>query len=320
MVALPETQSQTAAAMDRAREAANKPRDGYRIPASGIGHECERSLWYSFRWVSPPKAFDGRMLRLFEDGNLGETQIMGDLRAAGITVIDRDERNPEKQIGVSFADGHGFGFLDGEAMNIPEAPKTIHVVEVKTHKAESYRAVLKHGVKAKKPDHYAQMMIYMHVRKRSRALYVFKNKDTSEVETQRVDYVMADAVALNLKAERIAFADRPPPKLHEDPDAKAAFQCKFMCEHRGVCHDKAPVRRNCRTCIFVTPARGGSWVCDRMKHELTREAQGQGCPLHLIIPDLVAGHQVDADLEAGWIDYEMADGSRWRDQAGEVRA
>jgi hypothetical protein len=317
MVAL-DLQSQTAVALDAARAAADAPRDGYRIPASRLGDPCDRALWYSFRWVSPPKRFDGRMLRLFEDGNLGETQLLNELRAVpGVAVVDRDQRDPSRQLGVSFADGHGWGFLDAEAAGLPEAPATIHVVEIKTHKADNWRAVKKHGVKAKKPEHYAQMMIYMHGRSRTRALYLYKNKDTSEVESERIDYVLSEAVALNLRAERIAYADRPPARLHDDPDAKAAFQCRF-CEHRGHCHEQAPSRRTCRSCLHATPVRGGSWVCDRFELELTREAQGQGCPHHLLIPDLVHGVQVDADLAAGWIEYRMPDGSTWRDRSGGI--
>ncbi len=313
MVALPEIKSPTALAMDAAREAAQTPRDGYRLAASAMGLECDRALWYGFRWVSDPKRFEGQMLRLFEDGNLGEDQIVRDLRAAGFAVVDRDQNG--KQLGVSFADGHGYGYLDGEIAGIPEAPVAVHVLEIKTHKAESWRAVKKHGVAAKKPDHVVQMTLYMHKRNRTRALYVYKNKDTSEVETQRIEYDAAEAMRIEARAERIAFADRPPAKLHEDPEAKAAFACKF-CDHLAVCHQAKPSRRNCRTCIYVTPVRGGKWVCDRANHELDREAQGRACEHHLLIPDLVHGQQVDADIGAGWIDYAMPDGTTWRDVAG----
>jgi hypothetical protein len=320
MVALPETISETAVAMDRAREERDTPRDGYRVPASGLGNACERALWYSFRWVTPPRKIEGRILRLFEDGQFGETQMIGDLRAAGVQITDRDPDKPEKQIGFGFADGHGWGWLDGEALNLPEAPKTVHVLEIKTHKNTSFNSTKKHGVEKDKPDHYAQMMIGMHSRGRSRAVYVYKNKDTSEVHTQRIDYRLDHATALNLKAERVAYADRPPGKLHDDPEAKAAFQCRFMCEHLAVCHNRATARRNCRTCVHVTPERGGAWSCSKHGHELDKEAQQKGCALHLFIPDLVPGDQVDADLEAGWIEYRMPDGTIWRDQSGEARS
>jgi hypothetical protein len=312
MVALPEVQSLTAAAMDAARAASQQTRDGLRLPASGLGNPCDRALWYGFRWVHDPKRFDGRMLRLFADGFLAEAQLLDELRAvAGVTVIDRDERDPDKQIGVSFADGHGWGYLDAEAVGLPEAPVTVHVVEVKTHKADIWRAVKKHGVAAKKPDHHTQMMVYMHVRNRSRALYVYKNKDTSEVETERVDYDLKMATDLMLRAETIVYADRPPARVRDDD----GFPCGF-CDHRGHCREQLPARRNCRTCLYATPTAGGKWVCDRFEHDLTREAQAQGCPHHLLIPDLVHGRQLDADLAAGWIEYELLDGARWIDRAG----
>ena len=45
--------------------------DGFRahLGASIIGKECERALWYDFRWVTQAK-LPGRLLRLFETGQL----------------------------------------------------------------------------------------------------------------------------------------------------------------------------------------------------------------------------------------------------------
>lgn len=314
MVALPELVSPSIVALDKAREDAQEPRDGYRVPAGQLGSECERALWYSFRWVSPPKRFEGRMLRLFEDGDLGEKQVIADLRRAGFHVEDRDPKNPEKQIGASFADGHGYLFLDGKITGLIEAPKTVHLLEVKTHKNVKFNAVKKHGVQPQKPEHYAQMMIGMHALQLTRAAYVYKNKDTSEVDLKRIDYVLEEGVALNLKAERVAYSPRPLPKLHEDPNAKAAWNCTY-CDHIGVCHQAADPRRNCRTCLHSTPERGGAWKCEKHNRELDREAQLKGCPCHLLIPDLVAGEQIDADIAAGWVEYRMLNGSIWRDTA-----
>lgn len=310
MAVLPNPEPQTVVAIRKAREAAQSPRDGYRLAASWLGNSCHRSTWYSFRWVSPPKAFDGRMLRIFETGLMEEERLISDLRRAGVTVITRDANNDDRQIGVSFADGHGWGYLDGECSNVPEAPVAVHVLECKSHNHKSFTTTKNKGVKDGKPEHYAQVQTYMHLRKRSRALYIFVNKDTDEVWSERIEYDINTATTLMLAAEKIVYADRPPPRIRED----VGFPCTF-CDHKAHCHEGAAARRNCRTCLHSTPTAGGRWMCSRFDHELTREAQGQGCPHHLLIPPLVHGEQVDADIQAGWIEYRLPDGSSWRDSA-----
>jgi hypothetical protein len=313
MAALPETKAPTVAAIEAAYAARRTARDGYRLPASQLGEACERRLWYGFRWVSPPARFEGPMLRLFETGNREEARLIEDLRAIGASVIDRDEAG--RQIGVSFADGHGFGFLDGEVTGVPEAPVVVHVLELKTHNDKSFRKLLELRVREAQPKHWAQCMIYMHARNRERAFYLAVNKNTDELYVERIRYDLADAVALNLKAERIAYADRPPARLSDDSEHWA---CRY-CDHRGVCHEGAFARRNCRTCLHATPERGGAWTCRRFASELTREAQEAGCAHHLFIPDLVPGQQIDADVGEGWIAYHLADGSLWRDVGGGFR-
>lgn len=310
MAALPVTETETVAAIRIAREEAQGPRDGNRVAVSWLGNPCDRFIWYSFRWVTPPKRFDGRMLRLFETGHMEEARLIADLRLSGVTVVNQDARNPEAQIGVSFADGHAGGFLDGECSGVKEAPVTVHVLECKSHNHKSFTTTKNKGVKEGKPDHFAQVQTYMHLRHRSRALYIAVNKDTDEVWSERIDYDVNVATSLVLRAERIAYADRPPARIRED----MGYPCTF-CDHKAHCHEQAPARRNCRTCLHSTPVAGGKWICARFEHELTREAQQQGCPSHLLIPPLVHGEQIDADIHTGWVEYRMPDGALWRDSA-----
>ena len=65
--------------------------DGFRdhLGASIIGKECERALWYDFRWATR-RAFSGRMLRLFETGKREEDRLVRDLRRTSATVLDTD--------------------------------------------------------------------------------------------------------------------------------------------------------------------------------------------------------------------------------------
>lgn len=83
MVALPETITKTVAAVDAALEAEQRSRHGYRIAASKIGSECERALYYDFRWVTAPERHKGQTLRIFASGNIYEDRVIGWLRASG---------------------------------------------------------------------------------------------------------------------------------------------------------------------------------------------------------------------------------------------
>lgn len=316
MAPLPEPRSPTVEAIYRAYEAKRDDERTY-LGMSTLGTECDRALWYGFRWAAPPEQLDGRKVRLFETGHREEARMIDDLRAAGVDVRDRDPETGE-QWGVVALGGHLRGHLDGRATGIVEAPVVEHVLEFKTHNEKSFKALVRDGVAAAKPGHYAQMQLYMHFSGLSRAFYLACNKNTDELHGERVHYDAPAALALVARAERIVNTARPPAKLHDDPEAKAAWQCRF-CPARGVCHDGERGRLNCRTCLHSTPVEGG-WHCARFDRQLSLEEQRQGCPAHLYIPDLVPGEQIDADPAAETVTYRMHDGSLWIDGSGRAAA
>jgi hypothetical protein len=149
-----------------------------------------------------------------------------------------------------------------------------------------------------KPEHYAQMTLYMRWSQLDRALYLAVNKDTDELYAERVenDPVLFDR--LRAKAERIIFAALPPPRLSDDP---AFYKCK-MCDHHAVCHGDRVPRKSCRTCVHATPLKtgDGAWECARYQIHPTHEQQLGGCESHLPLPPLV---QYAEPLDAGdeWI-------------------
>jgi hypothetical protein len=315
MADLPEIQSPTELAIWRGLEEAQERDQRTYLGASVLGDECWRKLWYGFRWATPPEEFDGRKLSIFGTGHVWEARLVEYLRGGGIEIDDLDPESGE-QFMISFAGGHAGGHTDGKARGVPEAPKTDHILECKSHNQKSFLELRRKKVKEAKPSHYAQMQTYMHHQGLTRALYVSVNKNDDALYIERVDYDAAAALALVNKAETIVFADSAPPKLHDDPAAKMAWQCGF-CQMRGVCHEGAFAPRNCRTCIHATAEPDGEarWSCARHLKDLTREEQRAGCPNHLYTPSLVAGEQIDADEAGEWVEYRMADGSHWRDGA-----
>ena len=79
MAVLPDPPTPTLSAIYAAYEAERG--DGFRehLGASLIGKSCERALWYDFRWVTRAR-FPGRILRLFETGQLEEARLVRNLQ------------------------------------------------------------------------------------------------------------------------------------------------------------------------------------------------------------------------------------------------
>ena len=79
----------------REAEAAADPRsayEGYGVGASALGTPCDRQIWLTLRWASPPETPTGRQLRIFERGDIEEERVLADLRRAGIEVSREQER------------------------------------------------------------------------------------------------------------------------------------------------------------------------------------------------------------------------------------
>lgn len=317
MVALPQTTSPTIAAIEAAVEAAEVRDFDHVIRGSSIGHACERHLWYRFRWAHLPEAFDGRKLRLFHTGHVEEARMVAWLQQAGITVAAVDPATGE-QWEVVALDGHFKGHLDGQVTGIVEAPVTPHLLECKTHNAKSFAQLKTHGVAISKPEHVAQMQVYMHLKGLTRAFYLAKHKDTDELHAERVPYDAAQAVALLAKAERIRDANHAPARISDDPNY---FLCRaFDCASYGICHGGQFALRNCRTCLHSAVGSAGAWHCARHDRVLSIDDQKAGCPNHLYLPSLVPGEQIDADEKAETVTYTLADGSEWTDGPQSVQA
>lgn len=309
MAELPPPTQLTLEAIYRAYEAKAERHHRSYLGMSTMGNECDRALWMAFRWAHDPENLDGRKLRLFETGHREEARMLDDLEMAGIEL---DRVNPEtgRQWALWALDGHFRGHMDGQGQGFPEAPKTRHVLEFKTHNEKSFKALTKDGVQKSKPGHYAQMQLYMHYSGLTRAFYMAVNKNTDEIHTERVEYDAATALRMEARARAIIDSAEPPAKLHEDPTAKMAWVCSY-CPAFQQCHGAQFAPRNCRTCLHATPVENG-WRCE-LHGELDEDAQRSGCAQHLYIPGLVPGEQIDADPENGTVTYKLKDETEWKD-------
>lgn len=318
MAELPKPPSATVSAIYHAYEDAADTENRPHLGASLIGRECERALWYTFRWAGSEK-HEGRLLRLFERGQREEAVFVANLRAIGCTVHDVDPRTGE-QFRFTDVAGHMGGSMDAVALGVPEAPATWHCCEFKTHNAKSFKALADKGVAEAKPEHAAQMQLYMHWSGMVRALYLAVNKDTDELYSERLRYDKAAVETLIEKAGRIILADNPPARLSERPDW---YQCRW-CQFHGICHEGKLPAVNCRTCAHATSELDGDgrWSCYRFKADIDVDAQRMGaqCPSHLFIPSMVPLKQVDASESAGWIEYELSGGGVIRNGNGYIES
>ena len=291
----------TLSAVDQAIESGQDQAPGRaHLGASIIGRECSRELWYTFRWVAK-KLHHARILRLFSRGQDEEERFNAYLQQGGLTVWDVDPETGE-QWRISDVHGHFGGSLDGVVLGLQEAPEEAHVSEQKTHNTKSFDAVARRGVLASKPEHFAQMQIYMHKMDLKWALYQAVNKDNDALYFERIEYDQNAAEQLLRKAKNIIASEGPLERISQDP---TWYKCKF-CDYSPICHGNETPAANCRTCAHSTPVLSGTagqWKCGKHQKPSTVEAQGKSCNLHNFIPPLLANWAEPIDSDGDNVTY-----------------
>jgi hypothetical protein len=246
-------------------------RRGNSIGMGSIGDPCARRLWFGLHWAGEVEEITLRLSNLFETGTRAEEFMIADLKRIGIEVTSRQEE-------LWGFMRHAHGFTDGRCKNVPEAPKTEHLLEMKTHNDKNFAQLVKLGVRKAYPKHYAQVQRYMKGTGLRRTLYIGYNKNTSEYYIERIRYDASFADDLVRKEREIILAPAVPTKQFE----RSWFECKW-CDFQAQCHDGAALNKNCRTCDHSDLGDGGKWFCcvvENEQHELPKEVQLTGCHLH----------------------------------------
>ena len=193
---------------------------------SAIGDQCLRRLWLSYHTKIKEK-FGGRMLRLFNTGDLIEARIRRDLRLAGFPVSG--VQKTFKDFGGRFK-GHSDGILmEGCVESSAE-----HILEAKSCNDKNFKMFVKNGVAAHPiygPKYIGQAQCYMGYSGCKRTLFIVENKNTSERYQERVKFSQAEFFLLRNKAQGIIDAPYPPrgvgPKGIGTPDWFACKYCTF---------------------------------------------------------------------------------------------
>lgn len=312
MAPLPVVVSPTVKAIYRAYEEANKHYDSLGISVGEIATECDRALYYTFRWASKPEEIDGRKLSIFRTGDRWEEVMVADLERIGVEVWGQQDR-------IRLVAGHVRGKCDGKALGIPEAPATEHLCEFKSSNDKWFKEIHKKKCRVAKPLHYGQVQIGMHAFGLTRALYMVTNKNDDSRYVERIEYDADYCIRQLARAERIINSTSPPSRLSEYP---GFFGCMF-CKHHDACHSGGWPRVTCRSCLHATPEMSGDahWSCSRWAKPLSVDEQKAACPAHLYIPAMVPGEQVDASDEDETVTYKMRNGTVWvdgKDKMGEA--
>ena len=217
---------------------------------SGIGNKCIRALQYAARNAFT-KVIPARVNRIFRTGHMLEDIMIKDLQTAGIKVWGEQDEV------IGFA-GHWKGHIDGRCLGVLEAPKTEHLLEMKTMKASKFKTLLKKRCKEATPGYFDQQQMYMHYTGLTRSLFMVINKDTSEYYFERIKYDKDHALDLVNKSQEVFLMEYLDFKIG-DYDS---YDCRF-CSAREVCFRKAEVNKNCRTCEHVDIEHEGRWTCTK---------------------------------------------------------
>lgn len=265
MAALPLTIDPTIVALCAAMEgkaAGELPRPY--LGMSAIGEECERKLWYNWRWMEDSK-FDALTLARFADGHYSEDAIAARLREVDGIVLETHLEDG-RQIGFSDMEGHFRGHMDGIITGLLQAPKTPHVWEHKCVNETKFKKLntLKADVGEKNAlqqwdeVYYAQAVLYMHYAKIDRHYLTVATAGSRELTSARTEANPEFAKQLIMKAENILNADQPPGRAYKDA---SFYKCKW-CPYSEQCHFDEPPKRTCRSCAHAEPVEDGQWRCN----------------------------------------------------------
>lgn len=185
------------------------------------------------------------------------------------------------QFGFKGVYGHFAGSMDGKARFVPFQVEYLScnfnewiLTEFKTHGEKSFnKLIADNDLEKSKPDHYAQMIIYIDEHQLPGGIYGAVNKNTDELYWEFVKPNPAFAEQIRQKASLVVFSPKPPPRISNSP---SWYICKF-CTNRPVCHFGAPLAKSCRTCAMSAPAADGRWHCNKYNRLIPKEFESEGC-------------------------------------------
>lgn len=283
-MAYPELNAAIQMQMDVAAEmlyASDKPRE--HLGASIIAEDCAAKVWFGFRWAKHGQ-WGGRMLRLFNTGHKEEARFIEWFKAIGFVVSEFAEDGNQHRI--SAASGHFGGSLDSRAMYVgnPAIDNELsHILaqllnyelllEFKTHNRKNMDKLKKNGVKVAFYKHYVQMSTYGKFYGYKHGIYAGYCKDNDYIHIEVVELDWSLAADMVRKAEELIVAKRLPQRIAENP---TYYECKG-CQFNDICHNGAPMQKNCRSCRHADAADNKQWYCSVHNANIPQNIIPFGC-------------------------------------------
>lgn len=237
----------------------NSTRLGASVIGSLVGIECDRYLWYSYRWY-PQKKDTAEVIRAKEKGKRAETSLLMWLNRSGADVTDLQYKAMK---------GNLVAKLDGIINDHT-------VLSFKTMKQTSFNAVKKHGIKKAFLPYYIQSQVEMCLTGLKETYYLIWCKNSEELYEETIQY--DPSVKRHIaRAKSVTEQNRTiPARLSENADF---YLCKSLCPYTEVCHFGKPVQQNCRNCAYCD---GSTWNCEK---RMTGVDTNAGCSLHKFATD-----------------------------------
>lgn len=197
-----------------------------RLGLSQAGHKCKRFLWYTHKGYDAAP-IEGRILRLFQLGNLLEDQVVSDLRACGFRI-----HGEQRQVVFTQDDIKLVGHIDGIIEGLIESPATPHLFECKSASKKKYDELIKKGsCRAWNEVYYWQLQFYMLGLKLKRAATFVYCKDDSRLYFERVKLDKEASIA---KLQSIFEAITSPIEPERSCPRPDYYEAKW-CPYYAVC-------------------------------------------------------------------------------------
>jgi hypothetical protein len=200
------------------------------LGASIVGHECSRSVQYSW-WCTPELSARTRLV--FDRGHAVEALVREQLVLAGFLFA------PKVALEFVALDGHFAGHADGIITSGPALPRAYFafpaIWECKALNAKNFRAVARNGFGVTFPRYAVQTSLYQHfLNKPNPALVTCVNADTCEVLHLPLPYDAKLAKASIARAQMVIDATRAGELLPRFTNDSSNLQCR-VCQHRKRC-------------------------------------------------------------------------------------
>lgn len=261
------------------------------LGASQLGLPCDRALWLGLHHAAiPASAKDGRILRLFQTGNMQEPRIIKDLENIGVTILNTQLHFVDSECPIIS------GSCDATAVGFPEYPDEKVLLEFKTSNTKSFKALKENGIKCEKPVHYIQMQVYMHWANVNIGLYVVVCKETDAIYTEWVPYEKEVAILALDRARNIVKSNEIPSKIkNKNITSENSKDCMF-CDYKHLCYHNAIPLVNCRTCLHCEYVND-KFICNRYSKEFDDNNIYTDCEYHVFNPYILNWDIADIDIE-----------------------